>query len=74
MFFVILILVLLKDVNANFITKFFMIAFIASILEYITSYVMEKLFNARWWDYSKNKLNINGRICLLNLILMVEFV
>ena len=32
-----------------------MIAFIASILEYITSYVMEKLFNARWWDYSKRK-------------------
>jgi uncharacterized membrane protein len=60
----ILILVLLKDVNANFITKFFMIAFIASILEYITSYVMEKLFNARWWDYSNDKFNINGRVCL----------
>ena len=60
----ILILVLLKDVNVDFVAKFFMIAVIASILEYITSYVMEKLFNARWWDYSNDKFNINGRVCL----------
>ena len=33
-------------------------------LEYFTSYIMEKLFNARWWDYSNQKYNINGRICL----------
>lgn len=38
----------------------------ASILEYGTSYLMEKLFNARWWDYSKIKFNLNGRICLIN--------
>ncbi len=25
---------------------------------------MEKLFNARWWDYSERKFNLNGRICL----------
>ncbi len=40
--------------------------FISSILEYITSYVMEKLFHMRWWDYSHYKFNINGRVCLLN--------
>lgn len=34
------------------------------ILEYLTSYVMEKLFKARWWDYSKRMLNIDGRVCL----------
>ena len=28
---------------------------------------MEKLFHARWWDYSKEKININGRICLRTL-------
>lgn len=38
------------------------------IIEYITSYIMEKLFNARWWDYSKRKFNINGRICLETLL------
>ena len=25
---------------------------------------MEKLFHARWWDYSKHRFNLNGRICL----------
>lgn len=29
---------------------------------------MEKLFHARWWDYSKNKYNINGRICLETML------
>ena len=42
---------------------------ICGILEYFTSYIMEKLFNARWWDYSKQKFNINGRICLETLVL-----
>ena len=34
------------------------------VLEYLTSYFMEKLFKARWWDYSRRKFNINGRVCL----------
>lgn len=42
---------------------------ICGILEYLTSYIMEKLFRARWWDYSSNKFNLNGRICLGNLVL-----
>ena len=36
---------------------------LADVLEYLTSYIMEKLFNARWWDYSENFLNLHGRIC-----------
>lgn len=44
---------------------FFLISIlIISVLEYFTSFIMEKLFNARWWDYSKEKYNLNGRICL----------
>ena len=41
---------------------------ICSVLEYFTSYIMEKLFKARWWDYSKRKFNINGRICLETML------
>lgn len=40
-----------------------------SALEYFTSYAMEKLFHSKWWDYSNNRFNINGRVCLLNSIL-----
>ena len=37
---------------------------ICMVLEYLTSYFMELIFKARWWDYSNKKFNINGRICL----------
>ena len=39
-------------------------AAIASIVEYVTSWAMEKLFHARWWDYSHMRFNLGGRICL----------
>lgn len=42
---------------------------LTSTLEYITSYVMEKLFDMRWWDYSQRKYNIKGRICLRNSLI-----
>lgn len=41
---------------------------ISSIVEYLTSYIMEKMFNARWWDYSNYPFNINGRVYLINSI------
>lgn len=37
---------------------------LATIVEYLVSWLMEKLFKARWWDYSQYKLNINGRVTL----------
>ncbi len=37
---------------------------LCDIVEYITSVIMEKLFSARWWDYTYEFLNLNGRICL----------
>ena len=42
---------------------------LTSLLEYLTSYVMELIFHMRWWDYSKRKFNINGRICLRNSLM-----
>ncbi len=43
----------------------FLISMIGSaIAEYGTSFVLEKRFHARWWDYSNMPLNLNGRICL----------
>ncbi|AFA49575.1 putative ABC transporter permease [Acetobacterium woodii] len=48
---------------------FFIGIILTSTLEYITSWGMEKLFHAKWWDYSDHKFNINGRVCLLNSLL-----
>ncbi len=62
------ILFLIGNDTTDFLTVFLKSIFICSILEYFTSYFMEKLFKARWWDYSKRKYNINGRICLETMI------
>lgn len=59
-----LIHILLKRYASDIVVLFIMSIIVCSILEYITSYIMEKTFNARWWDYSDKKFNINGRICL----------
>ncbi len=45
---------------------FLLAVVLTSTLEYITSFILEKLFNTKWWDYSNNEFNINGRVCLLN--------
>ena len=50
----------------NPILTFFLGAVLTSLVEYVTSFAMEKLFHMRWWDYSHYKFHINGRICLLN--------
>lgn len=36
----------------------------ATVLEYVTGVTMEALFKVRYWDYSKNKFNFQGHICL----------
>ncbi len=51
--------------NPSLITIFVVCAFGSFILEYSTSYLLEKRFHARWWDYSDMPFNINGRVCLL---------
>ena len=61
-----LIIYTLNNFDKYPIAVFFLGMLFTSILEYITSYLMEKVFNAKWWDYSHMKFNINGRVCLLN--------
>jgi len=42
---------------------------IATLWEYTISYLMEKAFETRWWDYSDFKYHLNGRIALFPSIL-----
>lgn len=65
----IMMILYLTQYKDNVITVFILGLVICSILEYLTSYVMEKLFNTRWWDYSYAKFNLNGRICGENCLL-----
>ena len=58
------IILLLKKYYNDPIALFVMSFLMGTILEYVTSYLMEKLFHARWWDYSDHKFQINGRVSL----------
>lgn len=42
---------------------------LCGILEYLASFFMEKRFHARWWDYSRKPMNLQGRIWIGNLVL-----
>jgi len=46
---------------------------LTSSLEYLTSLGMEKIFHARWWDYSDKKFNLNGRVYLLGAVAFGTF-
>lgn len=59
-----IITIFLKQYIDNPLTTFILGMFYCCSLEYATSYVMEKIYGLRWWDYSDKKFNINGRICL----------
>lgn len=63
-----ILMILLLRSGRNPITMFAYCILIASTGEYLTSYIMEKVFHARWWDYSDYKYNLNGRICLINCL------
>lgn len=65
---VLLITFLLRRYQDDFVATFVFSILICGALEYFTSFFMEKIFHARWWDYSNRKFNINGRICLETLI------
>ena len=39
---------------------------LTSALEYLTSYLLERYFHAKLWDYSDHRVQLHGRICLLN--------
>ena len=59
----------LNQYKENPLTVFILAMVVCTFLEYITSYIMEKIFKARWWDYSNLKFNINARVCLKNSLL-----
>ena len=64
----ILITFLLKKYIPDPFALFVMAILLCGTLEYLTSYFMEKIYHARWWDYSQRKFNINGRVCLNTII------
>ena len=55
---------ILKDFDQNLLVLYIGGVVVATVLEYITGWLMETIFHTRWWDYSKKKCNLHGYICL----------
>lgn len=52
----------------NLLSAFLVGAAACTVLEYVTSWALERLFRARWWDYEGYFANVNGRVCLLGAV------
>lgn len=63
------ILFLPKFLYTTWLPLFFASMILCSIVEYFASWLLEKMFHTLWWDYSHYKINLKGRICLLNAVL-----
>ena len=55
---------ILKPVSGNLFWLYAGGVVVPTILEYFTAVLMEHIFHTSWWDYSQNKFNFQGRICL----------
>lgn len=58
---------------SNLMLQFALGAALACALEYVTSYTMEQVFHARWWDYSARLGNLRGRVCVLGAVVFGLF-
>lgn len=65
----IMLALLLKKYERKPVRVFFLSMLICSLLEYLSSYCLERVWGIRWWDYSDDFLNISGRICLWGSLL-----
>jgi len=61
----VLILVTASYFSKNNVTLFLGGYAIGTITEYLTSFLVEIILHAKWWDYTNNIFNVNGRVCLL---------
>ena len=59
----------LTSLESGFVMTFALSFVICGLVEYLTSLILEKIFHARWWDYSQKPMNLHGRIWIGNLIL-----
>ncbi len=59
------VVLMLRPMQGNLLMLYIGSFLLTSLIELITGFLLEKLFHAKWWDYSKMPLNIGGYVCLL---------
>ncbi|MBO5479089.1 MAG: putative ABC transporter permease [Clostridia bacterium] len=56
----------LQGFKDNIVLLFIIAFFSLSLWEYVVGWLLEKIFHTKYWDYTENKFNIRGRVCLMN--------
>lgn len=64
-----LVVKLLAPFSENLAVLYLASVVVTSVLEYVTGFLLEKLFHTKWWDYSHRRFNLQGRVCLGNALL-----
>ena len=68
-FGLIIVIVCLSPLKDTWFSLFIFSALLTSALELVTGFVLDKLFNRKWWDYSNRRFNLGGYICPLFSVL-----
>ncbi len=63
-FGMIILIFCLEDLSKNFFLLFLGAFLLTSTLELVTGFILEKVFNDKWWDYNDMPFNIKGYVCL----------
>lgn len=61
---VVIVVMVLTPLKENLFFLFLGSMLLTTVLEYITGFVLEKVFHNKWWDYSDKPFNIKGYVCL----------
>lgn len=61
---VVIVVTILTPLKENLLILFIGSFILTTVLEFITGYVLEKIFHNKWWDYSDKPFNVKGYICL----------
>lgn len=71
----------LSPYRSNLIILYITSTILATALEWLTGFILERVFHNKWWDYSNMPLNLNGYVCLLfsliwgvACVLIVDFI
>lgn len=65
----VLILMVLKKYFDRPILLFFMIMGVCGVVEYTIGWMLKAVFHEKWWDYSEYVFQIQGRVCLIGLLI-----
>lgn len=61
---VLVVIIVLTPIKESFIILFLGSVIVTTIIEFVTGFILEKLFKNKWWDYSNQAFNICGYVCL----------